>query len=48
MHGVSLISHLEQVDDFIHGMLEEIPNDCLKFVHNQTLFFLLTLLGDPM
>jgi len=48
MPGVSLTSHLEQVETFIHGRLEGIPNDYLRFRHNQALFFLLTLLGDPL
>jgi len=45
--GVSLTSHLEQVKAFIHGRLEEISNDYLRFGSNQALFFLLALLGDP-
>ena len=45
---VSLASYLEQIEAFIHGRLEEIPNDYLRFGSNQALFFLLTLLGDPV
>ena len=48
MPGVSLASHLERVETLIHERLEGIPNDCLRFGHNQALFFLLTLLGDPL
>ena len=48
MYGVSLTSHLEQVETFIHGRLEGMPSDCLRFRHNQTLFFLLTLLCDSV
>jgi len=39
---------LEQVKIFIHGRLAEFPNDCLRFDHNEALFFLLTLWGDPL
>jgi len=46
MPGVSLESHLEQVHNFLRASLGEIPNDCLRFVHNETLFFLLTLKRD--
>jgi len=46
--GVSLESHLERVKIFIHGRLAEVPDDCLRFDHNQALFFLLTLWGDPL
>ena len=46
--GVSLTSYLGRVEAFIHRRLEEIPNNCLRFRSNQALFFLLTLLGDPM
>jgi len=45
---VSLESHLERVEIFIHGRLAEVPNDCLRFNHNQALFFLLTLWGNPL
>jgi len=48
MPGVSLTSHLERVETFIHGRLEGIPNDCLRFRHNQALFFFLALLSDPV
>jgi len=48
MPGVSLTSHLEWVETFIHGRLEGIPNNCLRFAHNKALFFLLTLLGGPV
>jgi len=44
--GISLASDLARVDGFIHGRLEEILNDYLRFGSNHTLFFLLTLLGD--
>jgi len=32
--GVSLESHLERVEIFLHGRLAEVPNDCLRFEHN--------------
>ena len=43
---VDLVSHLKRVEEVIHGLLVEAPNDYLRFEDNQTLFFLLTLLGD--
>jgi len=46
MLGASLTIHLEQVETFIHGRSEAIPNDYLRFGHNQAPFFLLNLLGD--
>ena len=48
MPGVNLESHLEKIETFIHGRLLEIANDYLRFDHNQELFFLLTLLTDPL
>jgi len=36
---VGLASHVEWFEAFIHGTLEDIPNDCLMFGSNQTLFF---------
>jgi len=48
MPRVSLKVHLEQAHTFLQVRLEEIPNDCLIFVHNQTLFFLLTHKRDPL
>jgi len=44
--GIDLASHLEWIEEFIHGRLEEIPNDYLRFGDNQAQFFLLILLGD--
>jgi len=41
MPGVSLTSHLLRVKTFIHGRLQEIPNEFLRFRYSQTLFFLL-------
>ena len=48
MPGVSLESHLEPIETFIHGRLLGIPNHYLRFDHMQALFFLLTLLRDPL
>jgi len=48
MLGMGLESDLEWIETFIHGKLLGIPNDCLRFDHNQTLFFLLTLSRDPL
>ena len=45
--GASLVSHLERVEIFLHVRLAEVPNDCLRFDHNQAFFFLLTLSGGP-
>ena len=45
--GVSLGSHLEQIHTFLQERLAEILNDCLRFDHNQSLFFLKTLLPNP-
>ena len=39
MPRVSLTSRLEQVEAFIHGRLEEISNDRLRFESNQTYSF---------
>ena len=46
--GVSLAKHLKWIEAFIHARLEEISNDCFRLKSNQALFFLLTLLGDPV
>ena len=46
--GASLESHLEQVEIFLDGRLAEVPDNCLRFNHNEALFFLLTLWGDPL
>ena len=48
MPRVSLTSHLKRVETFIRRRFDGIPNECLRFGHNQTLFFLLTLLSDPV
>ena len=42
--GVSLESHLKRIHTFLQERLAEIPNDCLRFDHNQAPFFLKTLL----
>ena len=41
--GASFESHIERVEIFLYGRLAEVPDDCLRFDHNQALFFLLTL-----
>jgi len=46
--GESLESQLERVKIFFFARLAEVPTDCLRFGQNQTFFFLLTLLRDPM
>jgi len=37
-----------EIETFIHGRLEGILNDYLRFDHNQPLFFLLTVSSDPL
>jgi len=48
MPRISLESHFEKIETFIHRRLLRITNECLRFDHNQTLFFLLTLSRDPL
>lgn len=46
--GVSLKSDLEWIETFLYGRLAEILDDCLRSDHNHALFYLLTLLKDPL
>jgi len=43
---VSLESHLERIETFVHGRLMGTPNGILRFDHNQALFFLLSPSSD--
>jgi len=45
---VSLKSHLERIHAFLQERLDEIPNDCFRSDHNQALFFLKTVIPDPL